>query len=227
VIPKRHRALNFSGVRWVAENAAMGVAKASPVRIAAGIARTISGDAAAPKRTITKVKIAVIIVRRTVIQATLPRTMSRGVIGVAYIAWKVRCQVSPLMIGKVDSNEAACIAVAARSPGARNCRYVRPPSAWLPVLEPLTYVPNPMPMAVRNRIGLRNELKIEARNVRRYSSARCSTTRVMTAMAGYSISERPVSRRKTSSRVDRRTSTVSGRRPRSCAAVATASPSSS
>ena len=42
----------------------------------------------------------------------------------------------------------------------------------------------------------------------------------------YSISERPVSRRKTSSSVDRRTSTVSGSSPRSCAATATASPSS-
>src|SRR5437667_7819310 len=42
----------------------------------------------------------------------------------------------------------------------------------------------------------------------------------------YSIRERPVSRRKTSSSVERRTRTVSGLRPRSCAATATASPSS-
>src|SRR5207245_6694284 len=42
----------------------------------------------------------------------------------------------------------------------------------------------------------------------------------------YSMSDRPVSRRKTSSSVDRRTRTVSGSRPRSWAATATASPSS-
>ena len=33
------------------------------------------------------------------------------------------------MIGKVDSNEAACITLAASRPGARNSRYDRPPSA--------------------------------------------------------------------------------------------------
>ena len=48
--------------------------------------------------------------------------MSRGEIGVAYIAWKILFQMSPPMIGKVASNDAACIAVAASSPGARNAR---------------------------------------------------------------------------------------------------------
>ena len=61
-------------------------------------------------------------------------------------------------------------------------------------------------------------MKIDARNVRRYWIARCSTTRVMTGHRRYSISERPVSRRNTSSSVDRRTRTVSGRSPRSWAA---------
>ena len=48
--------------------------------------------------------------------------MSRGEIGVAYIAWKVLLQTSPPMIGNVASNDAACIAVAASRPGARKTR---------------------------------------------------------------------------------------------------------
>jgi hypothetical protein len=58
--------------------------------------------------------------------------MSRLVSGVAYIAWNVRFQTSPPMIGKVDSNDPACIAVATSSPGARKARYGTPPSAsWV------------------------------------------------------------------------------------------------
>ena len=122
VIPKRNTALNFSGVRWVAENAAIGAANAMPVRTAAGIPRTISGDAAAPKSAMTIVKIDAMIVSRRAIQTRLPTTMSRGEIGVAYIAWNVFCQVRPPMIGNVASNAADCIVVAARRPGARNWR---------------------------------------------------------------------------------------------------------
>ena len=48
--------------------------------------------------------------------------MSRGEIGVAYIAWKTLFQTRPLMIGNVASKAADCIAVAASSPGARNAR---------------------------------------------------------------------------------------------------------
>src|SRR5258705_7498827 len=86
VIPKRKIAANLLGVFCVAENAAIGVAKAIPVRTAAGMASTMSGDSAAPKATITIVKIVQIMVSRATIQAILPRAMSRGVIGVAYIA---------------------------------------------------------------------------------------------------------------------------------------------
>ena len=89
--------------------------------------------------------------------------MSRGEIGVAYMPWKIRVQIRPAMIGKVASKEADCIAVAASSPGARKTRYGTPPSA----AESETYVPSPMPIAVRNRIGDRNDEKIDARNVRR------------------------------------------------------------
>ena len=53
VIPNRKIAANRSGVRWVAENAAIGAANASPVRTATGIASTTSGDSAAPNRTMT------------------------------------------------------------------------------------------------------------------------------------------------------------------------------
>src|SRR4029077_5694095 len=115
-------AANLSGFFWVAENAARGAAKAIPVRTAAGIARTIRGDWAAPNSTITKVKIDEMRVSRATIQARLPRAMSRGEIGVAYIAWKILFQTRPAMIGKVASNDPDCIAVAARRPGARKTR---------------------------------------------------------------------------------------------------------
>ena len=108
--------------RVAAANAAIGVAKAMPVRTAAGMPSTISGEAAAPNRAMTIVKMAAIVVSRIAIQTRLPTTMSRGVIGVADIAWKTFCQVSPAMIGNIDSNAAACIVVAASSPGARNWR---------------------------------------------------------------------------------------------------------
>src|SRR6266852_2949368 len=90
VIPKRKSALNLSGLRCVAAKAAIGVEKARPVRTADGIARRISGEAAAPNSAITIVKLAAIAVSRIAIHVTLPMTMSRGEIGVAYIAWNVR-----------------------------------------------------------------------------------------------------------------------------------------
>ena len=48
MIPNRKIALNLSGVRCVAENAAIGAANAIPVSTAAGMPSTISGEAAAP-----------------------------------------------------------------------------------------------------------------------------------------------------------------------------------
>ena len=92
-----------------------------------------------------------------------------------------------------------------------------------------------MPIAVRNRTGERNEVKIDARNVRRYWQEAVLEDATDGRRAGwasdghrlaYSISERPVRRRKTSSSEDRRTSTVSGFRPRWWTATAAASPSS-
>src|SRR5882672_7933422 len=79
------------------------------------------------------------------------------------------------MIGKVASNEAACIAVAARRRGARKTRYETPPSAGTAEFE--TYDPSPRPIAVRKRAGDRNDEKIDARKVRRYCRNRCSKTR--------------------------------------------------
>src|SRR3954454_8025000 len=163
VMPNRKIVVNRFGVFCVAENAAIGPANASPVRTAAGIANTMSGDSAAPKRTMTSVKIEQIIVSRAVIQARLPRAMSRGVIGVAYIPWNTRLHSRPPMIWNIDSNDADCIAVAARSPGARNTMYGTAPIAF--GVE--TYEPSPMPIAARNITGDRNEEKTEARNVRR------------------------------------------------------------
>src|SRR3954466_804612 len=175
VMPNRKIVVNRFGVFWVAENAAIGPANARPVSTAAGIAKTMSGDSAAPKSTMTSVKIAQIIVSRAVIHARLPSAMSRGVMGVAYIPWKTRLHSRPPMIGNIDSNDADCIAVAGRSPGARNTMYGPPPIAF--GFE--TYEPSPMPIAARNKTGDRNDEKIEARNVRRQERKRCSKTRPM------------------------------------------------
>src|SRR4029077_5714307 len=109
----RNSALNVIGVFWVAENAAIGAANAMPVRTAAGIARMMSADVAAPNRTMTSVKTAEMSVSRAAMNSRLPRVMSRAEIGVACIAWKVRLHVSPFMIGNVASKEAEFIAVAA------------------------------------------------------------------------------------------------------------------
>ncbi len=103
-----------------------------PVSTATGMPRTTSGECAAPNTMITTVKTVAIIARRIAIHKRLPRAMSRGDSGVAYIAWNVRCQLRPPMIGNVASNAAACITVAASNPGARNWRYVSPPSAAPP-----------------------------------------------------------------------------------------------
>ena len=81
-----------------------------------------SGDAAAPNSTMTIVKTVAMSVSRARSRARLPRAMSRGEIGVAYIAWKILLQTRPPMIGNVASNAADCIAVDASRPGARNAR---------------------------------------------------------------------------------------------------------
>ena len=81
--------------------------------------------------------------------------------GVAYIAWKTLVpDRSPPMIGKVASNEAVCIAVARAAPGARNCE-VRDAAERRGSSRRRT-PPSPRPIAVRNRTGDRNELKIDA-----------------------------------------------------------------
>src|SRR5260221_2705603 len=119
------------------------------------------------------------------------------------------------MIGKVASNAADCMEVAANRPGARNARYDTPPSEATEELD--TYDPRPNPIAVRNRAGDRNEEKIDARKVRRYCRNRCSKTRAAVEFGRasaiivdpYSINDRPVRRRKTSSSEERLTRTVS------------------
>ena len=89
-MPKRNRELNLFGVFCVAEKATIGAANASPVSTAAGIARRISGEVAAPNTMMTSVKTLAISTSRAPIQARLPSAMSRPSIGVAYIAWKTR-----------------------------------------------------------------------------------------------------------------------------------------
>ena len=51
---KRKIAANRSGVRCVAENAAIGAANDSPVRTAIGIAKTTSGESAPNSTTMTR-----------------------------------------------------------------------------------------------------------------------------------------------------------------------------
>src|SRR4029079_17457618 len=123
VMMNRKITLNRAGVRWVAENAAIGAANDMPVSTAIGTPSTIAGEAAAPRMTTMTAKTVEIIASRHGVQSRLPRAMSRGDSGVAYIAWNVRCQLSPPMIGNVASNAADCIDVATSRPGARNCRY--------------------------------------------------------------------------------------------------------
>ena len=117
-MPKRKSTLNFSGVslrgrerrdRRREREARSGRPPGWPARSAAMARRRTAA--------ITRVKIAAIIVSRIAIQTRLPRTMSRGEIGVANMAWNVPLQVSPPMIGNVASKAAVCIAVAARRPG--------------------------------------------------------------------------------------------------------------
>ena len=72
---------------------------------------------------------------RTAIQARLPRATSRPLTGVAYIAWKIRVQTRPLMIGKAASKAADCMHADASSPGARNARYETPPRLSLAELS--------------------------------------------------------------------------------------------
>src|SRR4029079_3879421 len=92
--------------------------------------------------------------------------MSRDDSGVAYIAWNVRCQLRPPMIGNVASKAADCIHVATSSPRARNWVDDTPPSAA--VEDALTYPPRPIPIAVRNSSGVRHDVNTDERNVRPY-----------------------------------------------------------
>jgi len=106
--------------------------------------------------------------------------MSRGVIGVACIAWKTLVHTRPPMIGKVASNDALCIAGGGQQARrqehqirhATECRRVRHVAA------------KAQPIAVRNRAGDRNDEKIDARKVRRYWRNRCSKTRPMGLVVG-------------------------------------------
>ena len=136
------------GVRCVAENAAIGAANAMPVRTAAGMPRTTNGEWAAPNSDDHG--------REDRGDQGQPERRSRrgcrgrcraAESGVAYMAWNDPLQFRPAMIGNVASNDADCMAVAASSPGARNARYVSPPSAAL--ADRRRSDPRPTPIAVR------------------------------------------------------------------------------
>ena len=229
MIPKRKIAANSARRLRVAENAAIGVAKARPVRTAAGIASTISGDSAAPNSDDDDVKI---------VRSCVSRSGEEGDVAEGDVARRDRrrehrvescIQTRPPHDRERRLAAADCIAAAASSPGARNARYGTPPSAPRSSDDVAAE-----PDAHRGQEQHRRQERAEdrARHVRRYSRSRCSRTRPTVdgmRQRGHrpqSISERPVRRRKTSSSVDRRTSTLSGRSPRSWTSTATASPSS-
>ena len=230
MIPNRKMAANRSGVRWVAENAAIGAANARPVSTATGIASTTIGEVAAPNNTMTIVKTDEMSSRRAPNHRMLPSATSRGVIGVAYIAWKTRLQTRPAMIGKVASKDAACMHEATSSPGARKAMYgdaseggIGPAAVDVPT-DPESHRGQEQhggqeraEDAGPERAPVGDEPVFEdAPDARRRIGDR----------RHQSTSDRPVSRRNTSSSVDRRTSTVSGWSPRAWAAATAASPSS-
>ena len=163
-MPNRKIEANLFGVFWVAENAAIGAANAIPVRTAAGIARTISGDSAAPNSTMTSVKIEQMSVSRAAIQARLPRAMSRGVIGVAYIAWKTLLQIEPAHDREHRLERRRLHRGRGQQPGREEDEVRHAADARR---RPRRTPPSPMPIAVRNMTGDRNDEKIDARNVRR------------------------------------------------------------
>ena len=161
----------------------------------------------------TTVKIVAIIVSRSAIQARLPRAMSRGEIGVAYIAWKIRCHSSP-----ADDRERRLErrrlhrgrGEQARARGTRGS--VTPPSAASASDVDVA----PEPDAHRRQEQDRRQERREDRGAERAPVLEqpvledpADGDRRRAAIDGhrrYSISERPVSRRNTSSSVDRRTS---------------------
>ena len=233
MIPKRKIASNRSGVRCVAENAAIGAANASPVRAAAGIASTMSGDSGGPERTITSRE------HRGDQQSTAPRS-TRCCPGRCRAADRRRVHrvEDPVPVEAGHDRERRL--ERRRLHGRRRKQprgqegQVRHAAEGVDSPTRRRTPPRPRPIAARNSTGVRNELNRLARKVRWYCSNRCSKTRPIAergpaptpSARPQSTSERPVRRRNTSSSEDRRTSTVSGSSPRACAAATAASPSS-
>ena len=224
MIPNRKIAVNLSGVRWVAENAAIGAAKAIPVRTAAGMASTISGDAAAPNRTMTSVKI-----------AAIERQPERdpGEVAEGDVARRDRRRVhrveDPVPAQPAHDRERR---LERRRLHRRRRQQARgqelrgsgtPPSdVASPTVDVRRRARGPSRSGTGPGSGTSGRSTpgtsagTAASGARRPGRAgRARTARRRSPPSGaYSISDRPVSRRKTSSSDDRRTSTVSGCRPR-------------
>ena len=174
---RRERVRRLAASRRTRRSAPRTPARSGPPT---GIASTISGDAAAPNRTMTSVK-----TDRD--RASAGRRSRRGcrarcraaVIGVANIAWKIRFHSSPPMIGNVASNAAVCIAVAASRPGARNARYGTPPSA---ARVDVDVGAEPRPIAARNSDGRQERAEDRSRGTSAGTAGRrCSKTRPIPA----------------------------------------------
>ena len=143
--------------------------------------------------------------------------MSRGAIGVANMAWKTRLQTSPAddREGRLEGRGLHG-AWRQAGPGRGTARYDTPPSDRVRSTRRHSR-PDPMPIAARNRTGVRNELKmlgperppVEVQAVLEDTSDP-RPDGPAPADRHQSISERPVSRRNTSSSDERRTRTVSG-----------------
>ena len=166
-------------------------------------------------------------------------TMSRTPCGVWIIASNVLFHLKPAKSGHDDSMVAVCIAWAATRPGAEEddvghvaeCRHRRHEAAQRDTHR--GQVEDGRDERAEERPAPDSAVDEEA--VLELANARNSEASPLGSDAdrghrrffgrAYSTSERPVRRRKTSSSELRRTSVVSGRRPRSCAALAAASPS--
>src|SRR2546421_11955624 len=103
MITNRLMAANPASFRRVAVKAMIGVAKASPVRMLAGIASSADSEWPTPKRNITIQNVVATMDIRRMLQTTSPRIRSGIVTGVASAASYVLSHMILARIGEVAS----------------------------------------------------------------------------------------------------------------------------
>ena len=127
VMPNRNSMLKGWSLFCVAVKAIIGAAKAIPVSIATGMARTASGEVTAPSTRMARKKRTESRVSRKTIHSRSPTSRSRALNGVLRAARYVFSQTILPMIGQADSNEAAIMAWVTSNAGAMKLRYGTPP----------------------------------------------------------------------------------------------------